>query len=130
MRTVVIDYAQRAVECRRLAAQYTTRVEHWAHFREMAETWEMLHRYQQEKLKWREELKLQKELKHQQEKSRVETIALADQFRGILLRQFQPYLLRSRKRAWTSFVKVEAEVRAWDCASHHCSEKPDCCGRS
>ncbi len=85
MRTVVVDYAQRAEECRRLAAQYTTRVEHWVHFREMAETWEMLHRYEQEKLNWREELKLQKELKHQQEKSRVETIALADQFRGILL---------------------------------------------
>jgi hypothetical protein len=85
MRTVVVDYAQRAVECRRLAAQYTTRPEHWAHFREMAETWEMLHRHYQEKFKWREELKRQEELKQQQEKSRLETIALADQFRDILL---------------------------------------------
>jgi hypothetical protein len=85
MRTVVVDYAQRAVECRRLAAQYTTRLEHWAHFREMAETWEMLHRHLHEKFKWREELKRQEELKQQQENSRLETIALADQFRDILL---------------------------------------------
>ena len=92
MRIVVIDHAQRAAECRRMAAQYTTRVEHWAHFREMAETWEMLHRHQQEKFKWREELKQQEELKRQQEElkqkqqqSRLETIALADQFRDVFL---------------------------------------------
>lgn len=82
MRTAV-DYAQRAAECRRLAAQYTTRVEHWAHFREMAETWEMLHRHQQEKLKQQEELK--QEQKQQQQNSRLQTIALADQFRDALL---------------------------------------------
>ena len=80
---MVVDYAERAAECRRLAAQYTTRVEHWAHFREMAETWEMLHRHQQEKLKWREELKRQEDLK-QQEESRLQTIALADRFRDVL----------------------------------------------
>jgi hypothetical protein len=91
MRIVVVDYVLHAAECRRLAAQHTTRVEHWAHFREMAETWEMLHRHQKEKLKWREELKRdeefkrqQDELKQEQEKSRLETIALADQFRDIL----------------------------------------------
>jgi hypothetical protein len=105
---IVVDYAQRAAECRRLAAEYTTKAEHWAHFSEMAETWEMLHGHQQEKLKYQEELrrqeelkqqeelrrqeelkqeelKRQEELKHQQEKSRLQTIALADQFRNVLL---------------------------------------------
>jgi negative regulator of genetic competence, sporulation and motility len=87
---MAVDYAERAAQCRRLAAQYTTRVEHWAHFNEMAETWEMLHRHQQEKIKRQEELKEQEELKqkeelkHQQEKSRLQTIALADQFRDVL----------------------------------------------
>lgn len=84
MRTVVVDYAHRAAECRRLAAQYT-RAEHWAHFLEMAETWEMLHRHQQEKLNWQQELKQQEELTLQQEKSRLQAIALADQFRDVLL---------------------------------------------
>ncbi len=59
-----VDYAERAAECRRLAAQYT-KAEHWAHFLEMAETWEML-------------------LGHQQERSRGQTIALADRFRNVL----------------------------------------------
>ena len=87
---MAVDYAERAAECRRLAAQYTTRVEHWAHFNEMAETWEMLHRHQQEKIERQEELKRQEKLKeqeelnHRQEKSRLQTIALADQFRDAL----------------------------------------------
>ncbi len=59
-----VDYAQRAAECRRLATQYT-KPEHWGHFLEMAETWEML-------------------LRHQQERSRWQTIALADRFRNVL----------------------------------------------
>jgi hypothetical protein len=63
MRTAV-DYAQRAAECRRLATQYT-KPEHWGHFLEMAETWDML-------------------LRHQQERSRLQTIALADRFRNVL----------------------------------------------
>jgi len=58
-----VDYAQRAAECRRLATQYT-KPEHWEHFLEMAETWEML-------------------LRHQQERSQ-QTIALADRFRNVL----------------------------------------------
>ncbi len=81
MRTVVVDYAHRTAECRRLAAQYT-RGQHWAHFLEMAETWEMLQRHQQERL---EQHKKQQEFKQQQEESRLKTIALADQFRDILL---------------------------------------------
>lgn len=60
-----VDYAERAEQCRRLA-QLCNRAEDWAHFLEMAETWEML-------------------LKHQQEKSRSETIALADRVRNVLL---------------------------------------------
>jgi hypothetical protein len=60
-----VDYAQRAAECRRLATQ-CTRPEDWGAFLEMAETWEML-------------------LRHQQERSRSQTIALADRFRNVLL---------------------------------------------
>jgi hypothetical protein len=63
MRTAV-DYAQRAAECRRLASE-CTKPEDWGHFLEMAETWDMLHR-------------------HQQERSRLQTIALADRFRNVL----------------------------------------------
>jgi hypothetical protein len=59
-----VDYAQRAAECRRLGTQHT-KPEHWEHFFEMAETWEML-------------------LRHQQESSRWQTIALADRFRNVL----------------------------------------------
>jgi hypothetical protein len=59
-----VDYDQRAAECRRLATQYT-RPEHRGAFLEMAETWEML-------------------LRHQQERSRSQTIALADRFRNVL----------------------------------------------
>jgi len=59
-----IDHAQRATECRRLVTQYT-RPEHWGHFLEMAETWEML-------------------LRHQQERSRSQAIALGDRFRKVL----------------------------------------------
>jgi hypothetical protein len=59
-----VDYAQRAAECRRLGTQHT-KPEHWEHFLEMAETWEML-------------------LRHQQERSRWQTIALADRFRNVL----------------------------------------------
>jgi hypothetical protein len=62
MRTV--DYAQRAAECRRLASE-CTKPEAWGHFLEMAETWDML-------------------LRHQQERSRWQTIALADRFRNVL----------------------------------------------
>jgi hypothetical protein len=63
MRTAV-DYAKRADECRRLA-KLAPRAEDWGHFLEMAETWEML-------------------LKHQQERSRLQTIALGDRFRNVL----------------------------------------------
>jgi PIN domain nuclease of toxin-antitoxin system len=86
---MAVDYSERAAECRRLAAQYT-RAEHWAHFLEMAETWETLHRHQQEKLKQQEELKRQQEERkrqenlRQQEESRLQTIALADRFRDVL----------------------------------------------
>jgi hypothetical protein len=66
-----VDYAERAAEWRRLAKVYT-RSEDWAHFIEMAETWEMLLKQQQE------------ELKQQQEESRLKTIALADRFRNVL----------------------------------------------
>lgn len=59
-----VDYAERAATCRRLATQYT-KPEDWGHFLEMAETWEML-------------------LSHQQERSRSQTIALADRFRKVL----------------------------------------------
>src|SRR5215813_8449564 len=94
-----VDYAARAEECRRLAKVYA-RPDDWAHFIEMAETWEMLLKQQQEKLKQQEEKlkrqeeelkqqqeelkQQQEELKQQQEKSRLQTIALADQFRNIL----------------------------------------------
>lgn len=63
MRTAV-DYAERAEQCRRLAKQ-CTKPEHWGAFLEMAETWEMLRR-------------------HQQERSRSQTIALGDRFRKVL----------------------------------------------
>jgi hypothetical protein len=63
MRTAV-DYAKRAEECRWLA-KLAPRPEDWGHFLEMAETWEML-------------------LKHQQERLRQQTIALADRFRSVL----------------------------------------------
>jgi hypothetical protein len=64
MRTTV-DYAQRAEECRRLA-KLAHRPEDWGHLLEMAQTWELL-------------------LKHEQEKSRLQTIALADRFRNSFL---------------------------------------------
>lgn len=63
MRTAV-NYSERAEECRRLAKLYT-QPEDWAHFLEMAETWEAL-------------------LNHHQEKSRSQTIALADRIRNVL----------------------------------------------
>jgi len=63
MRTVA-DCVKRAEECRLLATQ-CSKSEHWGHFLEMAETWEML-------------------LRHQQERSRWQTITLADRFRNIL----------------------------------------------
>ncbi len=63
MRTAV-DYAKRAEECRRLA-KLAPRAEDWGHFLEMAETWEMLLKYRQEKARW-------------------QTIALADRFRNVL----------------------------------------------
>ncbi len=59
-----VDYAERAEECRRLA-KLCQRPEDWGHFLEMAETWQML-------------------LKHQQERSRWQTIALAERFRNVL----------------------------------------------
>jgi hypothetical protein len=64
MRTAV-DYSERAEECRRLAKE-CNRPEDWGAFLEMAESWEML-------------------LRHQQERSRLQTIALADRFRNVLL---------------------------------------------
>jgi hypothetical protein len=59
-----VDYAERAEECRRLAKS-CQRPEDWGHLLEMAETWQML-------------------LKHQQERSRWQTIALAERFRNVL----------------------------------------------
>lgn len=59
-----VDYAARAAESRRLATLYT-RPEHWGHFLEMAATWEIL-------------------LKYQQETSRWQTIAMADRFPKVL----------------------------------------------
>jgi len=58
------ECSSRAEECRRLA-KASPRAEDWGHFLEMAETWEML-------------------LKHQQERSRLQTIALANRFRDVL----------------------------------------------
>jgi hypothetical protein len=58
------DYKQRAEECRRLA-KLTPRAEDWKHFLEMAETWELL-------------------LRQQQDRSRWQTIALGDRFRNVL----------------------------------------------
>jgi hypothetical protein len=63
MRTAV-DYAERAEECRRLAKLYT-RPQDWEHFLEMAETWDMLFR-------------------QEQERSRLQAIALADRCRKVL----------------------------------------------
>jgi hypothetical protein len=69
MRTEV-DYRKRAEECRQLA-KIAAKAEDWGHFLEMAETWEML-------------------LKHQQETARLQTITLADRFRNVLfLSDFQ-----------------------------------------
>jgi hypothetical protein len=65
-----VDYAKRAEECRRLA-KLAPRPEDWGHFLEMAETWEML-------------------LKHQQERVRQQTVALADQFRNVLFLSDHP----------------------------------------
>ena len=61
---VTVDYAERAEGCRRLA-KLCKEPEEWGHFLEMAETWEML-------------------LRHQQDRSRWKTIALADRFRNVL----------------------------------------------
>jgi hypothetical protein len=60
----VVDYAKHAEECRRLA-KLAPRAEDWGHFLEMTTTWEML-------------------LNHQQDRSRRQTIALADRFRNVL----------------------------------------------
>jgi hypothetical protein len=59
-----VNYAKRAEECHRLA-KLSPRGEDCVHFREMAESWEML-------------------LKHQRERVRQQTIALADRFRNVL----------------------------------------------
>ena len=80
-----VDYAERAEECRRLA-KIAPRAEDWGHFIEMAETWEMLLKQQQEKFARQQEqlAQQQEELKQQQEESRLQTIALADRFRNVL----------------------------------------------
>jgi len=80
-----VDYAERAEECRRLA-KIAPRAEDWGHFIEMAETWEMLLKHQQEKFARQQEqlAQQQEELKQQQEESRLQTIALADRFRNVL----------------------------------------------
>ena len=87
-----VDYAERAEECRRLA-KIAPRTEDWGHFIEMAETWEMLLKHQQEKFARQQEqlaqqqeqlAQQQEELKQQQEESRLQTIALADRFRNVL----------------------------------------------
>jgi hypothetical protein len=65
------------------ARKIAPRAEDRGHFMEMAETWEMLLKHQQEKLgHQQEQLKQQEELK--QEVSRLQTIALADRFRNVL----------------------------------------------
>ncbi len=48
MRTVVVDYAHRAEECR-WAAKLAAKAEDQRHFLEMAETWELLRRQQYER---------------------------------------------------------------------------------
>ena len=80
-----VDYAERVEECRRLA-KIAPRAEDWGHFIEMAETWEMLLKHQQEKFARQQEqlAQQQEELKQQQEESRLQTIALADRFRNVL----------------------------------------------
>ena len=60
----VAECKERAEECRRLAILGTGRRD-WGHFEEMAQTWDMLARQRQEKL-------------------RSKTAALADRFRNIL----------------------------------------------
>ena len=63
MRTVA-ECKERAEECRRLAnLEVAPHV--WGHFEEMAQTWDMLVRHKQEKLRWK-------------------TTALADRFRNVL----------------------------------------------
>lgn len=59
-----VNYPKRAEECRRLA-KLCARPQDRRHFLEMAETWEML-------------------VKHEQDRSRSQTIALADRMRGVL----------------------------------------------
>jgi hypothetical protein len=63
MRTVA-ECQERAEECRRLAILVADRRD-WGHFEEIAQTWEMLLSYQQERSRW-------------------QTIALADRFRNVL----------------------------------------------
>ena len=58
------ECAKRAEECRRLAILGADRRD-WGHFEEMAQTWDMLARQKQEKLRWK-------------------TAALADRFRNVL----------------------------------------------
>ena len=60
----VAECKERAEECRRLAILGTGRRD-WGHFEEMAQTWDMLARQRQEKL-------------------RSKTAALADRFRNVL----------------------------------------------
>jgi hypothetical protein len=85
-----VDYAQRAAECRRLATQYT-RPEDWGAFLEMAETWEML-------------------LRHQQERSRSQTIALADRFRGTFY--FSQMLQRNGQQKLITTKRLREVTRA------------------
>jgi len=63
MRTVA-ECKERAEECRRLANLGADRRD-WGHFEEMAQTWDMLARQKQERLRWK-------------------TAALADRFRNVL----------------------------------------------
>lgn len=49
------DHGERAEECRRLA-KLCKRPEEWGHFLEMAETWEMVLRHQQERSRWKQSL--------------------------------------------------------------------------
>jgi hypothetical protein len=46
---VIIDYEQRAEECRKLA-KLAVRPEDWGHFLEMAQTWELLAAVRQDKV--------------------------------------------------------------------------------
>jgi GDP-D-mannose dehydratase len=63
MRTVA-ECKERAEECRRLANLGADRRD-WGHFEEMAQTWDMLARQKQERLRWK-------------------TTVLADRFRNVL----------------------------------------------